>query len=126
MKLDDGRYEQKYGGSPHRFKRMVHCGRLMGKPLMASLANKTKSLGVEPLEHLMLVDLIYDQNKVNGAWGFSYRTGEPIVISAKTTVISTGGAPQIHTLNDLATHNYWRWLRYGIQGRCRAYRYGIY
>ena len=98
VKLDDGRYEQKYGGSPHRFKRMVHCGRLMGKPLMASLANKTKSLGVEPLEHLMLVDLIYDQNKVNGAWGFSYRTGEPIVISAKTTVISTGGAPQIHTL----------------------------
>ena len=100
VKLDDGRYEQKYGGSPHRFKRMVHCGRLMGKPLMASLANKTKSLGVKPLEHLMLVDLIYDQNKVNGAWGFSYRTGEPIVISAKTTVISTGGAPQIHTLND--------------------------
>ena len=35
VKLPDGRYDQVTGGFPHRYKRMVHCDRLMGKPLMA-------------------------------------------------------------------------------------------
>ena len=35
-----------------------------------------------------------------GAWGFRYREGVPVVIHAKATVLATGGAPQLHELND--------------------------
>ena len=98
--LPDGRFEQKMGASPHRYARLVHCGRLMGKPLMAAVAKKTQELGVAPLEHVMLVDLLREGKRVVGAWGFQYREGVPLVIHARATVLATGGAPQIHALND--------------------------
>jgi fumarate reductase (CoM/CoB) subunit A len=99
-RTEDGRYDQKQGAYPHRFARLVHCGRLMGKPLMAALSKKTKGDGVDPLQHVMLVDLLKDGDRVVGAWGFRYREGVPIVIHARSTVLTTGGAPQIHELND--------------------------
>lgn len=100
VRLEDGRLDQKFGGHPHRFNRLVHCGRLMGKPLMAALSNKTKGWGLDPLAHVMLVDLLKDGDTVVGAWGFLYRDGTPVVVHAKSTIVATGGAPQIHTLND--------------------------
>lgn len=100
VKLPDGRFEQKMGGAPHRYARLVHCGRLMGKPLMSAVSRKTQDLGVEPLEHVMLVDLLREGKYVVGAWGFRYRDGAPLVIHARATVLATGGAPQIHALND--------------------------
>ncbi len=99
-KHEDGRFDQKQGAFPHRFARLVHCGRLMGKPLMASLSNKTKGDGIEPLQHVMLVDLLKEDGRVVGAWGFRYRDGVPVVVHARATVITTGGAPQIHEIND--------------------------
>jgi fumarate reductase (CoM/CoB) subunit A len=100
VKTGDGRLDQVPGGFPHRYPRMVHCNRLMGKPLMAALSGKTKSWDIEPMIHIMFVDLLMDGDTVVGAWGFLYRDGTPVVIHAKSTVIATGGAPQLHTLND--------------------------
>ena len=100
VKTDDGRYDQVPGGHPHRYPRMVHCERLMGKPLMAALTTQTNRWGIEPTTHIMLVDLMKDGDRVIGAWGFLYREGIPVIIHAKSTLIATGGAPQLHTLND--------------------------
>lgn len=100
VKTEDGRLDQVPGGFPHRYPRMVHCSRLMGKPLMAALSGKTKSWDIEPMIHIMFVDLLKDGDRVVGAWGFLYREGTPVVVHAKSTVIATGGAPQLHTLND--------------------------
>ncbi len=100
VKLEDGRFDQKPGGYPHRYPRMVHCGKLMGKPLMAALSSRTLSWGIEPLPHVMFVDLMRSHNRVVGAWGFLYREGIPVVVHARSTVVATGGAPQLHTLND--------------------------
>ena len=100
VKDEKGHYDQKPGGAPHRYDRLVHCGRLMGKPLMNALSTKTKSWGTEPLTHVMFVDLMMEKGRVVGAWGFTYREGTPVVIHAKSTVIAAGGAPQIHALND--------------------------
>lgn len=99
-KLPDGRYDQKMGAFPHRHARLVHCGRLMGKPLMNSLSKKTKGEGVAPMDHVMLVDLLKHEGRVVGAWGFRYREGTPVVVHARSTVLTTGGAPQLHALND--------------------------
>jgi fumarate reductase (CoM/CoB) subunit A len=100
VKLDDGRFDQKRGAFPHRYARNVHCGKLMGKPLMNAVSAKTKDLGIEPLTHIMFVDLLKDGEQVVGAWGFKYRDGTPVVVHARATVLSTGGAPQLHTIND--------------------------
>jgi fumarate reductase (CoM/CoB) subunit A len=100
VKLPDGRYEQKMGAHPHRYARLVHCGRLMGTPLRAALSKKTRGAGVAPLDHLMLVDLLREGGRVVGAWGFRYRDGVPVIVLARSTVMATGGAPQLHALND--------------------------
>jgi len=100
VKREDGRYDQKFAGFPHRYPRMVHCGKLMGKPLMAALSKKTRDCGIEPLSHVMFVDLLRTGGRVVGAWGFFYRTGIPVVIHARSTVLATGGAAQLHALND--------------------------
>lgn len=100
IKHADGRFDQKMGAYPHRYARLVHCGKLMGKPLMSALSRKTRDWGIAPLEHVMLVDLLREEGRVTGAWGFRYRDGVPIVIRAGATVLATGGAPQLHALND--------------------------
>src|ERR1019366_7657963 len=100
IKLPDGRFDQKMGAFPHRYARLVHCGKLMGKPLMAALSKKTQEWGIDPLEHVMLIDLLHEGGRVTGAWGFRYRDGIPVVIHAGSTVLATGGAPQLHALND--------------------------
>jgi succinate dehydrogenase/fumarate reductase flavoprotein subunit len=100
VKLEDGRYDQRPGGFPHRYPRLVHCDRLMGKPLMAAVSKKTESWGIEPMTHIMFVDLLKDGETVVGAWGFLYREGIPVVVHAKSTILATGGAPQLHELND--------------------------
>ncbi len=99
-KQPDGRFDQRESSRPHRYRRLVHCGKLMGKPLMHALSKKTKSLGIEPLDHVMLVDLLCEDGIVVGAWGFRYRDGAPVVIHARSTVMATGGAPQLHEVND--------------------------
>ena len=100
VKLPDGRYDQRTGGHPHRYPRMVHCEGLMGKPLMAAASNKTASWGIDPMTNIIFIDLLKDGDTVVGAWGFLYREGIPVVIHAKSTIIATGGAPQLHALND--------------------------
>lgn len=100
VRLEDGRLDQKLGAHPHRHARLVHCGRLMGKPLMQAVSKKTRELGIEPITHVMFVDLLKDGDRVVGAWGFKYRDGTPVVVHARATVLSTGGAPQLHFIND--------------------------
>jgi len=92
-KTPDGKFDQRQSSRPHRYPRLVHCGRLMGKPLMQALSKKTKALGIEPLEHVVLVDLLKEDGRVVGAWGLRYRDGVPVVIHARSTIIATGGAP---------------------------------
>lgn len=100
VRLENGRYDQKFGGYPHRYPRMVHCGRLMGKPLMTTLSHKTRSWGIDPLSHVLFVDLLRDGSRVAGAWGFLYHEGIPVVVHARSTILATGGAAQLHALND--------------------------
>ncbi len=99
VRMEDGRYHQKKSAS-HRFPRLLHCGKLMGKPLMQSLARKMGEWGVETIQHAIFVDLMKEGERVVGARGFLYREGVPLVVHARATVMATGGAPQLHEVND--------------------------
>ena len=99
IRMEDGKYHQKKSAS-HRFPRLLHCGKLMGKPLMQSLAKKMREWGVETIQHAIFVDLMKEGERVVGAWGFLYREGVPVVVHARSTIMATGGAPQLHEVND--------------------------
>ncbi|HBK78078.1 MAG TPA: hypothetical protein DDZ83_00040 [Nitrospinae bacterium] len=64
--LKDGRYHQKPSAS-HRYDRLLHCGKLMGKPLMNSLFKKMKEWDFETTAHVMFVDLMKEGGRVVGA-----------------------------------------------------------
>lgn len=99
VRLEDGRYHQKKSAS-HRFPRLLHCGKLMGKPLMGALARKMREWGIETIPHAVFSDLMKEGGRVVGAWGLLYREGVPLVVHARSTIMATGGAPQLHEVND--------------------------
>ena len=99
IRMEDGSFHQKNSGS-HRMPRLLHCGKLMGKPLMKSLAKKLKEWEIETIQHIIFVDFIKEGERVTGAWGFYYRDSRPVVVHAKSTILATGGAPQLHEVND--------------------------
>ena len=99
VRMENGGYHQKKSAS-HRFPRLLHCGKLMGKPLMRALARKMRAWDVETIQHAILVDLMKEDGRVVGAWGFLYREGVPVVVHARSTLLATGGAPQLHEVND--------------------------
>ncbi len=99
VRMENGLYHQKPSAS-HRYDRLLHCGKLMGKPLMQSLHKKMKAWEIASAAHVMFVDLMKEGDRVVGAWGFAYRDGAPVVVHARSTIIATGGAPQLHEVND--------------------------
>ena len=99
VRLESGLYHQKASAS-HRYDRLLHCGKLMGKPLMSSLRKKMTAWEIESSDHVMFVDLMKEGERVVGAWGFRYRDGTPVAVHARATIIATGGAPQLHEIND--------------------------
>ncbi|MBT3351625.1 MAG: FAD-binding protein [Nitrospinaceae bacterium] len=100
VKIDVDKYDQEY--SPGEiYPRLLHCVSGMGKPLMKILSTRVKELGIEVHNNSFLVDLLKDATgTVVGAWGFKHREGKFIAIRAKSTVLCTGGAPQLHRIND--------------------------
>ena len=100
VKDESGKYDQELSPG-ETYPRLLHCAGDMGKPLMKVLSNKVKELGIEVHSNAFLVDLLKDvSGSVIGAWGFKHREGKAISIRAKSTVLCTGGAPQLHRIND--------------------------
>lgn len=87
MRWDDGEYyfmPQSWFGGP-RLNLRVHWQDI--KPLLAKAVRKRK---VNVLERTMIVDLLTNKGKVEGATAVNIRTGEFIVIKAKAVVLATG------------------------------------
>ena len=100
------------GGHSHR--RIVHAADATGRAVQKTLAQQLKSHpNVEVLEHHLAVDLITskrlgrpDENRCYGAYALNNLTGSVYTISARFTVLATGGAGKVYlyTSNpDIAT-----------------------
>ena len=105
-KKNNGLHLTKEGG--HSEKRIVHYKDRTGLEIQESLIRKIKTFpNISLLENHTLVDLITDHhtgsnyNRCYGAYVISNLEQEIIKISAKITVLSTGGAGQLfsHTTN---------------------------
>jgi succinate dehydrogenase/fumarate reductase flavoprotein subunit len=72
----------------HRFPRGVHAS---GNDMMKVLKKQVRKRNIKVIEDMMVVDLLTAKDVVIGAVGLNLRSGEFVTISAKATIIATGG-----------------------------------
>ncbi|MFC1909066.1 FAD-dependent oxidoreductase [Chloroflexota bacterium] len=84
----------------HTYSRMVHHHMTTGKAVTQCLDKKSKEIGVPALEHTIVGGLLKQDNKVVGAWGIQYQTGELLFIRSKAIILATGGMGHLFPITD--------------------------
>ncbi len=77
-----------------RNKKIYHHG----KPITVALKNEIEKLGVTVLHHTSVMELLRDDNGVNGVLALT-NEGKRIIVRAGATVLATGGAGQMFNLS---------------------------
>lgn len=93
----------KYNQRPwegHTYPRMIHHHWSTGKYIMKALTAKSQEMGIKALSHTIIGGLFKDGERISGAWGFNYRTGEFTVIEAKAVIMTTGGYGAMYPIGD--------------------------
>ncbi|MFQ6053303.1 MAG: FAD-binding protein [Candidatus Bathyarchaeia archaeon] len=73
---------------------------LMGLGLTKPLVDYARSRGVRFLENVIVTRLVTDGGAVAGAVGYDVYHDQPVVVSAKATVLATGGAAALYERSD--------------------------
>ncbi len=82
--------QRDFGG--HRFARLAHVGDRTGLELIRTLQQKAVADGIEVFMELKVLRLLHDEEgTVSGLVGYWRPSGEFVVITAKSTVLATGG-----------------------------------
>ncbi|MEG2212643.1 MAG: FAD-dependent oxidoreductase [Clostridiales bacterium] len=68
----------------------------MAVPIIMPLVEHFKKIGGRTMIKTVLIDLIRQDNAIVGAIGFEMATGKFVTITAKTTIIATGGSAQCY------------------------------
>ncbi len=82
------------------FRTTIAKKRPAGIYLTEALANEAQRSGVKLLERTMAIDLCIQTNRCLGAIALNVDSGELLTISAKATILATGGYAQIYSRND--------------------------
>ena len=99
VKDPDGKY------SPRgRWNIKIH-----GESLKPILAREVRRSGAEVLDRVVVTDLVTIGGAVHGAVGFSLKSGEPIRVSAKKTIVATGGASGLYRPNNEGRSRHKMW-----------------
>lgn len=83
--------------------------KIYGEALKQILSTAVQNAGIEVINRVNVTNLLLDGNRVKGAIGFGIRDGRFYVISAKATIIATGGCSGIYRPNNdgSAHHKIW-------------------
>ena len=112
----DGRILQRpFGGHSH--PRLAHVGDRTGLEMIRTLQDRTVQSGVTVYMECTTTQLMVDDGRVTGAFGYWRQTGDPITFAAKAVVLATGGIGRIWQI----TSNSWE---YSGDGHALAYRAG--
>ncbi len=106
----------KEGG--HSARRIIHTKDRTGEAIETVLIKEVHKNGIDLLEHCLAIDLIIEDGKCIGVWGFDTNRNEFFPFLAKSVIIATGGIGSIylHTTNPgIATGD----------GIAMAYRAGV-
>lgn len=99
MKDNNGKYVS-------RGKRSI---KIYGENIKPILAKKVYESKAEVYNKIIVTDLIKNNGKIYGCYGFSVEDGRFYVFSAKSVIIATGGASGIYKSNNMgaAKHKMW-------------------
>jgi succinate dehydrogenase / fumarate reductase flavoprotein subunit len=90
----DGRVLQRpFGG--HTYRRLCHVGDRTGLEMIRTLQEKIVALKIDVFMECMVTDILLDEGRVSGAFGFFKDTGKFIVFNAKAIILATGGIGRI-------------------------------
>jgi succinate dehydrogenase / fumarate reductase flavoprotein subunit len=82
--------QRDFGG--HRYARLAHVGDRTGLEMIRTLQQKAVADGIEVFMELKVLRLLHDDDgSVSGLVGYWRPSGEFVVITAKSTVLATGG-----------------------------------
>lgn len=98
----DGKIMQRAFGA-HTYRRLCHVGDKTGLEMIRTLQDKVIHSDAIFLEELMITKIFVSEGKVTGAFGMFIKTGEFVVIEAKSIIMATGGLGRIYKV----TSNSW-------------------
>ena len=107
--------QRNFGG--HRYPRLAHVGDRTGLELIRTLQNHGIHQGMEIYMECCIVDLVLEDGKVTGAFGFWRESGNFIFFRAKSGILATGGLGKVYRV----TSNSWEGTG---DGHALAYRAG--
>jgi succinate dehydrogenase / fumarate reductase flavoprotein subunit len=112
----DGRILQRnFGG--HRYPRLAHVGDRTGLELIRTLQDYVVHRGLTVHMECTIVDLLTDEGRIAGAFGYERERGRFLVFGAKAVVLATGGIGRAYRI----TSNSWEGTG---DGHALAYRAG--
>ncbi|MFN8614673.1 MAG: FAD-binding protein [Vampirovibrionales bacterium] len=107
--------QRPFGG--HTYRRLCHVGDHTGLEIIRTLQDKGVHSGLDVFMEATITDLLKDDNRVTGAFGYWRESGRFIVFKAKAVILATGGTGRAYQV----TSNSWE---YTGDGNAMAYRAG--
>ncbi len=81
--------QRNFGG--HRFPRLAHVGDRTGLEMIRTLQQHGVHQGIDVYMECTVVDLLLDDDRVAGAFGYWRENGHFVVFRSKTVILATGG-----------------------------------
>mgnify|MGYP002737768020 CR=1 FL=1 len=91
---EDGRISQRFFGA-HTFRRTAFAGDYTGLEIQRSLVNRSQQLEIPILDTVYITDILTDDNRVFGAYGFDINDGTRYLIHADAVILAAGGHNRI-------------------------------
>ncbi|UCE75169.1 MAG: FAD-binding protein [Methanomassiliicoccales archaeon] len=104
-KEKDGTMVTIHGGGTSR-KRMHSARDYSGGEIMKTLRDEVINRKIEVMEFSPAIELLTEKNRVTGAILYNLETEEYIIVSAKTTILATGGSGRLHIQGFPTTNHY--------------------
>ncbi len=98
----EGKIMQRAFGA-HTYRRLCHVGDKTGLEMIRTLQDKVLHSDAVVLEELMITKIITENGAAKGAFGMFIKSGEYVLIEAKSVILATGGLGRIYKV----TSNSW-------------------
>jgi succinate dehydrogenase / fumarate reductase flavoprotein subunit len=104
-KEKDGTMITIHGGGTSR-KRMHSARDYSGGEIMKTLRDEVLNRNIDVIEFSPAIELLTEKDRVTGAVLYNLETEEYIIVSAKTTILATGGSGRLHIQGFPTTNHY--------------------
>lgn len=91
---NDGRISQRFFGA-HTFRRTAFAGDYTGLEIQRSLVRRSEQLEIPILDTVYITDILTNDNRVFGAYGFDINNGTRYLIHADAVILAAGGHNRI-------------------------------